>query len=59
MVAAGMKLAAEKGSHSEGAMGVVAVVVGAIVRLVVTEPSLGVTVRGIDLDVHRLGAQRR
>lgn len=53
MVAAGKKLAAESGSHSEDAMGVAAVVVGAIVRSVVIEPSLGVTVQGIELDVHR------
>ena len=32
MIAAGKKLAAERGSHSEGGMGIAGVVVGAIVQ---------------------------
>ena len=40
-------------------MGVAAVVVGAIVRLVVTEPTLEVAVPDIELDVHRWDVRRR
>ena len=59
MVAAGKKLAAELDNRSEGAMGIAVVVVGTIVQLVVIELSLGVTARGIELDVHSQGAQKR